>query len=1296
GRVLTGHNLTLNSTGQVRLQQGLTSGGNLQVNAGQLQVDGNVQSGGDLRLQSAQNLQIAGSLRSGGNLRLDSTGLTNLQQGLTSNSQLQLQAGQLQLGGNLYAAGDAALQVHGDLSNSVRLASGGNLQLQAANLNNTGMLAAGLRSDGTLGAQGQLILQVSNQVTQTGSLVAASDLNLAATQLNNQGVTYAAQDLHVEAGKLSNTAVLLSGRDTRLVVGELYNQSGGEVQAGRHLKVTGSNNARASVVLNDRARMEAQQGDVEIRATQFQNLGADPAAYRVSSPVSDQIQIAQHPNYANAISRAQGFYDYWLSYVPELVQYQHWLPYTGTDKRVQLKVDGYIEQLNPGFVAQPARLLAGHDLTLDVGTGSNRYSNIIAGNNIQLTGGSFTNTGLALTSDVTIQPIYEDGTAASNHWPGSHIYLAPLHHVKTQGSVSSIIGAGNTLTVSGLASFVNDNGLSQSAYVVTGSGNSSTPPTSLGGGVTLNNSGQLNVSGVSGNGLFILASSDNPRYLIEGNPLFTDKNRFLSSDYFLSSLGIDPQRMQKRLGDGAYEQQLVRNQLMQRTGKQYAFNTDANTDYRTLLDNAARFARSLQISPGIALTSTQLGRLTEDMVWMEERVVNGQRVLVPQLYLAGNVPTRLAPNGAVVMAKNLNLSVQQLQNSGAMVADSGLLVSANDLINRNGTLQAGGPLQLLARNDLQSQGGVLQGGQVQLAANRDVLLNGTQVQSEGALRIEAGRNLSLGTVTEQYTAGGQQGQGHDETWSSSGTRQHVSQLASRGDLTLLTGQDLTLQGTQLSTTGNALIAAGGDVTITAATETFQNHTEQHKKGFRRKTDEIRDTATETVIGSNIQVMGQLDIQSGKNLTISGSRVSAQQDLNVLAQQDVNITEQTERSSNHYEYHDKRSGFTIGFTGPTYSKSRTNLLQNGTSERAVSSELSGSNINVQSGRDTTVRGSMLLADKDLTVQAGRNILIDAAHEQRTNDRHFDSKSSSIGITGFSKSMATQDGNGNGHTAVTSLLSANRGNLSLIAGGSGEVKGKGSVTTVGADLLAGQGILIDASNIDLLAAYNSDSSHSRSASKSVSVGASLTGYIGGPLNQILNNLEAARKGSGNSRLDTALALKAGYDSYKLATDKEKWDRYKAERDAPAKDSNTQGSDNTQGGQGGQGTNGQGGQKTNNEPGIGISVGFSNSKSSSSSDSSSSSAKGSNLQAQSIVLLARDTDIRTEGAKLQAKDIDLDAARNIELAAAVNQANVHSQNSSKGSSFGVTFGFGQQNGFSFQIGGSKGKGLTDGSET
>ncbi|NLR76984.1 hypothetical protein, partial [Leeia aquatica] len=44
-------------------------------------------------------------------------------------------------------------------------------------------------------------------------------------------------------------------------------------------------------------------------------------------------------------------------------------------------------------------------------------------------------------------------------------------------------------------------------------------------------------------------------------------------------------------------------------------------------------------------------------------------------------------------------------------------------------------------------------------------------------------------------------------------------------------------------------------------------------------------------------------------------------------------------------------------------------------------------------------------------------------------------------------------------------------------------------------------------------------------------------------------------------------------------------------------------------------------------------------------------------------------------------------MELAAAVNQANVHSQNSSKGSSFGVTFGFGQQNGFSFQIGGSKG---------
>lgn len=53
--------------------------------------------------------------------------------------------------------------------------------------------------------------------------------------------------------------------------------------------------------------------------------------------------------------------------------------------------------------------------------------------------------------------------------------------------------------------------------------------------------------------LFRLRPEPGAKYLIETDPAFTDKRRFLSSDYMLEQLKWDPDKMQKRLGDGFYE-----------------------------------------------------------------------------------------------------------------------------------------------------------------------------------------------------------------------------------------------------------------------------------------------------------------------------------------------------------------------------------------------------------------------------------------------------------------------------------------------------------------------------------------------------------------------------------------------------------------------------------------------------------------------------------------------------------------------------------------------------------------------
>ena len=47
----------------------------------------------------------------------------------------------------------------------------------------------------------------------------------------------------------------------------------------------------------------------------------------------------------------------------------------------------------------------------------------------------------------------------------------------------------------------------------------------------------------------------------------------------------------------------------------------------------------------MALTSTQVAALTDDIVWLVEQEVNGQKVMVPQVYLASNSKNAVITGG---------------------------------------------------------------------------------------------------------------------------------------------------------------------------------------------------------------------------------------------------------------------------------------------------------------------------------------------------------------------------------------------------------------------------------------------------------------------------------------------------------------------------------------------------------------------------------------------------------------------------------------------------------------------------
>ena len=62
-----------------------------------------------------------------------------------------------------------------------------------------------------------------------------------------------------------------------------------------------------------------------------------------------------------------------------------------------------------------------------------------------------------------------------------------------------------------------------------------------------------------GSSLFRLNPSSGP--LLVTDPRFTQYRQWLNSEAMLSQLSVDPQRMQKRIGDGYVEQRLIREQI---------------------------------------------------------------------------------------------------------------------------------------------------------------------------------------------------------------------------------------------------------------------------------------------------------------------------------------------------------------------------------------------------------------------------------------------------------------------------------------------------------------------------------------------------------------------------------------------------------------------------------------------------------------------------------------------------------------------------------------------------------------
>ena len=541
-------------------------------------------------------------------------------------------------------------------------------------------------------------------------------------------------------------------------------------------------------------------------------------------------------------------------------------------------------------------------------------------------------------------------------------------------------------------------------------------------------------------------------YVIETDPRFANKQKWLSSDYMLNALQYSPDNMHKRLGDGFYELRLVNEQINQLTGRRYleGYQNDLE-QYQGLMNNGVHYAKKLNLVPGVALTEKQMSELTTDLVWMvneEVTLPDGKKlnVLTPKIYLASN-RAQVAPTGAVIsgdsimakvtsmnnegtlIASNLvNIYGQDLQNKGVVLADNVNLNAEQKLVNLGGKIVAADSLSLYGgksvelgatTTETQSQLGRTETGNKQVDRQSELKVTGKggelSIQSGGDITIKAANVKSAGTVDVNakgkllVTTEKQSSKEHYDF--SDNHRYHldkegeVSSVIEGKEGTRLVGQEETTlrQAKVNSEEGRTIIASQGEVKLEEGRdiEHLDRRNKQTSKGFLTKeTEEMRHHHDYDLSkGSEVNGKDVIVYSQDANATVKGSSITAQDGLLVQAK-NVNVKEAENHAYVEEHYEKKRSGLASSFKGGVakvgYEKSKSNLDSKSVSLEAAGSQLTAGTATLVAENVLTVRGSDLNSQDQFDLHA-KQVNLEAAKEIHHTEVHKTSKTSGFGLS-----------------------------------------------------------------------------------------------------------------------------------------------------------------------------------------------------------------------------------------------------------------------------------------------------------
>ncbi len=548
---------------------------------------------------------------------------------------------------------------------------------------------------------------------------------------------------------------------------------------------------------------------------------------------------------------------------------------------------------------------------------------IESGADISINVGRFTGAASA-AGNIAIVTTSDPGSGLSSFYSGNIIAGAnkslSIQWVGT-GTNVGLLSAG-TINLTGGNSFSNTGTiraatLNAGGFSLTNSGSPSSAVTTSPTVTSTTYPGLVITLPSNPNGRYVTVANPNSSYLVESNPLYTNPDNYLGSDYLADKYGFKADEVSKRLGDAAYETYLVQQQLIAQLGA--ATLKGVSTDkalMQGLMDNAGSQAASLGLVYGKALSAAQQGNLKEDMVWMVETTVNGQKVLAPVVYLAASTRAQYQTGNGVIAADTVNMNLSSLTNkNGATIVGQTLNITSQGDITNSGASIKGGEVSLTStggsivnettvksdsdnRLSVDKQGSISATGGLNIDAAKDVVNKGATISAAGDVSIAAGRDVVFDTV--QTTSGSSSSSSGKSLFNSTTsedstykTEQVKSTLSSGGNLSIKAKNDITLAGTDASAKGSADLDAGGNVNVVARENKEYNYSTTHKEGIGVSGglwgSETTNVVTEKTrnVGSTITAGKDLSIAAGKTAKIQGSDVSAKGDI-AIAAEDVQV------------------------------------------------------------------------------------------------------------------------------------------------------------------------------------------------------------------------------------------------------------------------------------------------------------------------------------------------------------------------------------------------------------------------